>query len=237
MYKHIFFDLDGTLIGMDETRFLTLYFKTMIKHCNKYGLNGPVIADVIEDGTQDMIRNDGSDINENIFWATFERKMALKKEDVIDIFDEYYATEFPTIYESCFKKDYAVEIVKILKEKGYKLYLTTNPLFPKEATFERLRWGGLDKDDFEIITAYHNSSFCKPNPKYYDSIIKKFNLNTEEILMVGNDVYEDGIIQTLGVDCYLVSDGLLNRKNLEINSKYYSDLKGLLEFVKTLPNL
>ena len=46
-----------------------------------------------------------------------------------------------------------------------------------------------------------------------EEIITKYNLNPKNILMVGNDVKEDGAIQQLGVDLYLVDDFLLNKYN------------------------
>ena len=71
-------------------------------------------------------------------------------------------------------------------------------------------------------------------------IIQSLILNiikNNEILMIGNDVLEDGIIQKLNIDCYLVTDSLINRKNLPLDAKYMSDIKGLLEFVKSLPKV
>ena len=43
---------------------------------------------------------------------------------------------------------------------------------------------GLSTDDFALITTYDNSSYCKPNPKYYVEILEKFGLKPEECLMV-----------------------------------------------------
>ena len=77
--------------------------------------------------------------------------------------------------------------------------LATNPLFPPTATQSRIRWAGLTPEDFEFITTYDNSSFCKPNPDYYREILGKLNLNAGECLMVGNDVGEDMIARTLGM--------------------------------------
>ena len=65
----------------------------------------------------------------------------------------------------------------------------------------------------------------------------KYNLLPEQCLMVGNDVKEDGAIQQLGVDLYLVDDYLLNKYNLEITSKYLSNSEKFLEFVKQLPSV
>jgi len=47
---------------------------------------------------------------------------------------------------------------------GDELYaLATNPLFPQEATYSRIRWAGLSPSDFEHCTTYENASFCSLN--------------------------------------------------------------------------
>ena len=237
MYKAIFFDLDGTLLGMDDEAFLKLYFINMVQYCNKNGLDGRLIAEGIEYGTMAMINNCGTDTNETIFWKSFEKYTRLKRKKLENILNQFYITDFNKVQPSCFLKKDAIEIIRVLKDKGYPLYLTTNAIFPRVAVLQRLKWAGLKENNFEYITTYENTYFCKPNPKYYQSVIKQFDLNSNEILMIGNDVLEDGIIQTLNVDFYLLKDSILNRKNLDIIAKYSTDIQGLLEFVKQLPTL
>lgn len=130
-----------------------------------------------------------------------------------------------------------IQSVSILKEKGYKLYLTTNPLFPRIATEKRVKWAGLNIEDFELITTFENSSFCKPNINYYKEVLESQNLDVNECMMVGNDVKEDGVVETLGIPVYLVNDYLLNKYNLDINTKWLGSSEDFLEFVNNLPSL
>ena len=55
----------------------------------------------------------------------------------------------------------------------------------------RIRWAGIDAEDFEVITTYETYHYCKPNPKYFQEVMEEFGLNPKECLMVGNDVQED----------------------------------------------
>lgn len=236
MYKDIFFDLDGTLLGMDEEKFLHLYFKYLLGFAYKNNLVN-LSVDLIEEGTAAMVLNDGSKTNEEMFWEILNNKVGYNKENHAPLFDKFYLNDFEFVKESCYLKKEAKEIIDTLISKGYNLYLTTNPIFPKIATFQRIKWAGLNKNDFRIVTTYENCHYSKPNLKYYQEVIDKFKLNNNEILMIGNDVLEDGIIQKLNIDCYLVTDSLINRKNLPLDTKYMSDIKGLLEFVKSLPKV
>ena len=88
--------------------------------------------------------------------------------------------------------------------------LATNPLFPKVGIEARLGWIGLTCDDFSLVTTYENMHYCKPNPKYYETILNKFNLNAERCIMIGNNVEEDIIsAKSIGLDTYLVTDCLI----------------------------
>ena len=98
----------------------------------------------------------------------------------------------------------------------------------------RIRWAGLEAEDFSLITTYETCSFCKPNPEYYKKILDTFSLDPAECLMVGNDVGEDLAIRTLGVKTFLVTDTMENKSNLPIETEYQGSLKELLEFVETL---
>ncbi len=90
------------------------------------------------------------------------------------------------------------------------MVLATNPVFPATAVYSRINWAGLDPSDFEIITTYENSCGCKPNLKYYSDIEKKLNLEPCECLMVGNDVKEDMVSKSIGMDVFLLTDCMIN---------------------------
>ena len=117
---------------------------------------------------------------------------------------------------------------------GKKVYLATNPVFPRCATMNRIRWAGLDASDFRVITTYEDCVYCKPNPDYFRMILEQFRLDPEECLMVGNDVEEDLSIRSLGVKTFLVTDTMENKKNLPVSSEYAGTLDELLKFVESV---
>jgi hypothetical protein len=50
--------------------------------------------------------------------------------------------------------------------------------------------------------------------------------------MIGNDVHEDGIAQTLGIDCYIITDFLVNRQNQEISTKWSGSFDEFFSLIK-----
>ena len=110
--------------------------------------------------------------------------------------------------------------------------LATNPLFPAVATESRIRWAGLQKEDFELVTTYENSKHCKPNPDYYRDIIEEIGVRPEECLMVGNDVNEDMIAESLGMKVFLLTDCLINKEEKDITVYPNGDFGKLIQFIE-----
>ena len=129
------------------------------------------------------------------------------------------------------------KIVEVLKNKGYTLVMATNPFFPRVATERRVKWAGLNKDDFKVITTYETSKYCKPNPKYFAETCEMAGCLPEETLMVGNDVDEDMSSGKIGMETYLVTDDLINRNNADISSYKKGTLKDFYEFCCEFPSL
>jgi FMN phosphatase YigB (HAD superfamily) len=126
--------------------------------------------------------------------------------------------------------------IKMLKEKGYKLVIATNPLLPLQANLKRISWAGLNYKDFSHITCFEKSTFCKPRIEFYQEVLKTINKKPSECLMVGNDVLEDLVIQKLGVETYLITDCIINKHNQPFESNYTGNYNEFFSFVQTLPN-
>ena len=181
-----------------------------------------------------MRYNDGSRTNREAFWSYIEPELPLPTEESEKIALNFYADEFNQAICTTKPTPVSDQIVKRAKERGFEIYLATNPVFPRCATLNRIRWAGLDAEDFKVITTYEKCTYCKPNPEYFRGILEEFRLDPAECLMVGNDVGEDLSIRTFGVKTYLVTDTMENKKNLPIESEYTGALSDLLEFIETL---
>lgn len=235
MIKNILFDLDGTLLPMDMEKFTQGYFKRLVMKAAPHGYEPEKLMKSVWAGTAAMVKNNGAITNEEAFWNKFSEIYGKEKAGADKpMFDEYYRKEFSGVREDCGFDPDAVETVKTLKEKGFALVLATNPIFPAAATESRVEWAGLDKNDFLLYTTYENSHYCKPNPKYYEEILERLHMNAEECLMVGNDVNEDMVAETLGMKVFLLTDCLLNKDNKDISAYPHGGFPELLSFVEEL---
>jgi len=228
----ILFDLDGTLLPMDQDDFTKSYFSNLAAKAATKGYQPNALIDTVWAGTAAMVKNDGAKTNDAVFWELFAAKYGGDALNDIPFFEEFYRTDFQKVRELCGFAPMAKEIVHSLKARGLRVILATNPLFPAIATESRIRWAGLEPEDFELYTTYENSCHCKPNPEYYKDIMTELNLVPEECVMVGNDVGEDMIAEKLGMKVFLLTDCLINKQNEDI-SKYphggFDELKVFLD--------
>jgi HAD superfamily hydrolase (TIGR01549 family) len=181
-----------------------------------------------------MVKNTGTRPNEHLFWIKFIEIFGEKAKEDYSLFEEYYEKDFDQVQAACGYTSAASETITRLKEMGYRIALATNPIFPAIATQKRIRWAGLSHEDFELYTTYENSSFCKPNPHYYLSITEKLGVSPKECLMVGNDVTEDMIAQTLGMKVFLLTDCIINKENRDISAYPRGSFPELMTYIQSL---
>ena len=230
----VLFDLDGTLLPMDQDDFTKSYFGNLAAKAATRGYAPQTLTDTVWAGTAAMIKNTGEKTNEAVFWDFFSAKYGTDALDDIPFFEEFYRTDFQKAKETCGFAPESKEIVHRLRQRGFRVILATNPLFPAIATQSRIRWAGLEPEDFELYTTYENSRHCKPNPEYYKDILADLGLNAEECVMVGNDVDEDMIAAQLGMKVFLLTDCLINRKNEDIAKYPHGGFKELADFLDNL---
>lgn len=233
----ILFDLDGTLLPMDQEDFIKSYFGALAAYMADYGFKPQPLIEAVWSCTRKMMQNDGSVSNCDRFWNSFSDLCGEEAVSHRTDFDRFYATDFEKAKAATRTQPLAAECIRLLKEKGYRLVLATNPIFPKAAMWSRIRWAGLKPDDFAWITTYENASYCKPNPKYYQEILQNIGVCAKDCLMVGNDVEEDMCAAALGMEVLLLTDCLINSREQDISSFRPVDFLGLREFVSALPAL
>lgn len=235
MRKAVFFDLDGTLLPLDMEGFIREYF-VQIEKSRFFELLGPRGREAFDTALHALFRNDGRALNRDVFFETLYTLADADHQAVITHMDRFYENEFHAVRPHTRAEPAAVQTVRVLKQKGYRLILATNPIFPPIATNTRLHWAGLDIADFEYVSYYDNSHYCKPNHKYFTEILKATGLFADECYFVGNDVDEDMACVALGFKGFLVLDHLIGnaRRAPQCVQGNYSDL---LSFAESLPRV
>ena len=192
MIKAIFFDLDGTLLPVNEDEFTKLYFGLLYKRVAHRGYEKDDFVKAIWTGVKAIVKNDGM---RYVGMSADEIKNIYGEKGLEDkaFIDEFYTSEFAMTKQVCEENIYAREIIKTIKVLNLKVALTTQPVFPLNGVITRMGFVGLKVEDFDLITSYENSHFAKPNPKYYEEVLDKLNLKPDEIIMFGNDKNEDWI--------------------------------------------
>jgi len=230
----ILFDLDGTLLPMDQKKFTKADIRGLTFAAEPAGYSPGFLASTILAGTSAMVKNNGNQTNEQAFWKTLEITYGKSVWNDIHLFDEFYESDFQKIKDVCGFTPKAAELVNYIKKKGYRIALATNPLFPRTATESRIRWAGLEPTDFELYTTYETSRYCKPNLNYYKEILKQLQVAPEECLMIGNDVSDDMVAKNLGMRVFLLTDCLINKNNEDISVYPNGSFDELFEYIDSL---
>ena len=72
MIKAVFFDLDGTLLPLNEEAFTKVYFGLLLKKIEGLGYEKDKFIKTLWGGTSLMYKNDGTKTNEEAFWGHFK---------------------------------------------------------------------------------------------------------------------------------------------------------------------
>ena len=228
----ILFDLDGTLLPMDQEKFTKGYFGLLAQKVSAFGYDPKQLVDVIWKGTAAMVGNDGAKSNQDAFWQKFAEIYGEQALSDKPLFDNFYENEFQKAKAFCGFDPEAAKAVKKIKDMGLKIVLATNPIFPETATQSRICWAGLKPSDFELYTTYENSCYCKPNPFYYTAILKELDVQPEKCLMVGNDVTEDMVARTVGMKVFLLTDCLINKSRDDISQYPRGSFEQLMQYIE-----
>ena len=216
--KAVLFDLDGTLLPMNQDNFINKYFSEITSYlCKNSDYEPKKFMESMWLGIKAMILNDGTKSNEDAFWKVFSEIYGEEKvKNDYKIFERFYQERFINTKTECGYTEKSKELIDYLKSNHIKTALATNPMFPTVATEARMSWVNLYPSDFELFTTYEMIGYSKPNPKYYIEIANRIGIEPGDCLMVGNDVSDDMSARLCGMDVFLLTDCLINTKNLDV---------------------
>lgn len=144
-----------------------------------------------------------------VFERRFFPALGLESDSVRSQLDNFYIEIFPSLKSVTQEIPGVKPLISESRRRGYCLVVATNPLFPRQATLERIDWAGLDPADFCLITTYESFHFAKPNPAYYAEILGQLGWPEGPVIMAGNDLTNDiQPAQALGLATFWVNPGV-----------------------------
>lgn len=207
MLKAVWFDLDNTLILFDEVRFIGAYFPGVAARFADV-IEPDAFAEKLMQATMEMHRNDGSMSNRERFMRAFTAGINLSPGEIWNRFEKFYDEDFDMFREMVGVPECAHDVFRYIHERGLKIVIATNPIWPQEAQMRRLSWVGLDDIEIALVTHIDNMTYCKPALGYYRQICNLIGEQPGECLMVGNDPANDMVAARIGVKTYLTDDSL-----------------------------
>ena len=237
-YRAFFFDLDGTLLPLDTHIFLKKYFASVDEFMESKGAKLETFTPAFKKACHAMSDNCPKLTNAERFWNVLYEQLGKTNDQGLawkDLFEEYYARVFPGLGPMFDPFPQAYKVLKVLKEKGYALVLTTMPVFPLEALKTRLSWAEIDINIFDRVTYMDNSHSVKPRAEYFQENLDICSCKSSEVVMVGNNTFDDLACTKVGITPYLVTNYLINEQNVDLKDIAHGTMQDLLKWVESLP--
>lgn len=206
-----FFDLDGTLLQVDMQRFIPDYVEGLARVCADLAERHR-FSEVVLKATWGLLQNDrGEYSNQQLFHSVIERHLAISPDLFNQRLQRYCLEQLPALAPLITPHPLVPRILRGCFERGLKVVIATNPVFPRSLIEARLVWGEMAGFAFDLITSYENSRYCKPHPGYFEDILQTLDLAPEHCLMVGNDTQHDLAAQQTGMATFLLDTWKVDR--------------------------
>ena len=132
----LLFDLDDTLLGNEMNSFVPAYLQALAKRMAEVA-DPAFLIKTLMTATRQMVENPSPDKTlEEVFDAAFYPPLGLIRREVQGILDAFYREDFPKLQGMTQLRPEAVAVVDQLLERGDKVAIATNPLFPRTRSEE-----------------------------------------------------------------------------------------------------
>ena len=225
-------DLDDTLLDTHLDTFMPAYFQALTAHLAKHSAPSTMLRALLT-GVNLMNENeDPTSTLEEIFDADFYSQLGFSKQDMVHIIEQFYDDVFPTLAQHTRQRPDAVPFIEWASACGYRIAIATDPLFPRKATYHRLRWAGFDPERFELVSTFEHFHFTKANPAYYAEVLGRLGWPEGPVLMVGNEPARDLLpAHRLGLKTYFIDGEESSSPGIEAGRGNLADLRPWLESI------
>lgn len=236
MYKILIFDLDDTLT--DDYENIKEAFKILMKYRNEkfleenfekfYKIDRKVWEERAAGGLLGPYENNDE---KKVEWIRAMRFIIYYGEKNISYEDAVIANNIYMngMKEKVVAREGTKDVLEYLFNRGYKIIIATNgPIIPLKTKIKKLN---IDKYIDTVFSA-EEVGFMKPNPIYYEGLMKKAKiLSKKEILFIGDDLEKDvkGAINN-GIDICWCNYNNETNNEYNINYEIY-DIKELIHIL------
>lgn len=210
MIQAVLLDLDDTLITTHTNEFFPRYLKLLARYAADYAPNGDFLEILLPAFERTL--------NEYRPTATLHERLlerlAAQAGQVIPetaaFFAAFYADRYAELRELGYvqPRQETPGLLRWLTDHSLCHVVATNPGLPRSAIVQRMRWGGIEPDDypFTFITAAEEMHFGKPHAEYYAEVALRLGVKPCEAIMVGDD-WESDIVGAVaaGLNAFWIS--------------------------------
>lgn len=193
MTTTLLLDLDNTLLNNNVDTFIPAYLKALSVFLSDI-VDPKLMSSALLSATQAMIANTRLDRSlKNVFDEAFYPAIGIPENQLTQTLENFYAQVFPSLIQYTSPNPSAIAMVQKAFERGLRVAIATNPLFPLTAITQRLDWAGLpvEKFPFALVPSYETFHFAKPNPVFFTEFLGQLGWEDDPVIMVGDDLVND----------------------------------------------
>ena len=180
-------DLDDTLLNTNLQAFIPAYFQALSNELAPHVSPDAMIRALLK-GTHLMNESDDfSQTLQEVFEAEFYPQLNILRSEIEPAIESFYDNVFPNLGGLTSQISEAKTFVEWAGAKGFRVAIATDPLFPRKATYHRVRWAGFDPLQFDLVSTFERFHFTKTHPAYYAEVLGYMGWPEGPVLMVGND--------------------------------------------------
>ncbi len=209
MIRALLLDLDDTLLINDWHTFFPPYLESLCAHMEAI-IPSERFVPALNAGLDAMFSSEGHDgLLEQVFMSTFLPLAGTDAEVVLPHLAAYYRNGFNDLAQYTAQDPAAVELVSLARERGLKLAIATQPIFPLEAVQARLRWAGVPDKTFgyEYVATFDTQRACKPAAIFYADILGRLGVAPPQAMMVGDSARSDMAAGAFGLKTFYIDRG------------------------------
>ena len=142
--------------------------------------------------------------NHDVLVGELARQAGCAEADIARCLDDMVTHDFARMAWHFRPIPGAREALLRARDRGHRLVLATNPVWPERAVRMRLAWGGLDDVAFDFVTHSGVMSRCKPSVLYYRELLARLAKTADQCVMVGDNPRKDLPAAEAGIRTFLL---------------------------------